>query len=120
MAFFKQDSKTIAADVNKMWHNGMTQSMFDAMFSIAYNHGNISHTTLGKTIQGDGYKNKSKVTTTWQSSYVLPGSRYEKGLRRRRIREANLFYSEGYDGNAPTPPVDENSMDNYYDQLAGV
>jgi GH24 family phage-related lysozyme (muramidase) len=50
MAFFKQDSKTIAADVNKMWHSGMTQSMFDAMFSIAYNHGNISKTTLGKTI----------------------------------------------------------------------
>jgi hypothetical protein len=24
--------------------------MFDAMFSIAYNHGNISKTTLGKTI----------------------------------------------------------------------
>ena len=120
MAFFKQDSKTISADVNKIWHTGMTQSMFDAMFSIAYNHGNISKTTLGKTIQNDGYKNKSKVTTTWQSSYVLPGSRYEKGLRKRRIREANLFYSEGYDGNAPTPPVDENNMDNYYDQLAGV
>jgi hypothetical protein len=39
--------------------------MFDAMFSIAYNHGNITRTTLGNTIKGDGYKNKSKVVSTW-------------------------------------------------------
>ena len=54
------------------------------------------------------------------SSYILPGSQHEKSLRRRRIREANLFYSQGYDGNAPIPPVDENSIDSYYDQLAGI
>jgi GH24 family phage-related lysozyme (muramidase) len=102
-----------------MWHSGMTQSMFDAMFSMAYNHGNISHTTLGKTIQGDGYKNKSKVVTTWQSSYIMSGTKYERGLRNRRIREANLFYSQGYDGHAPEP-MNSNYSDNYYDQLAGI
>ena len=119
MAFFQQDSKILSADVNKIWHTGMTQSMFDAMFSLAYNHGNISSTALGKTIKGDGYKNKSKVTTTWHSSYILRGSRYENGLRKRRVREANLFYSEGYDGNAPEPSNDTYDS-NYYDKLAGV
>lgn len=96
--------------------------MFDAMFSMAYNHGNISRTTLGNVIKGEGYKNKSKVTTTWHSSYTLPGSQYHKTLSNRRVKEANLFYSEGVNGGytGGDGTYGSGSGGDYYDSLAGV
>ena len=122
MAFFKADAASISADVNKIWTSEMTQSMFDAMFSMAYNHGNISRTTLGNVIKGEGYKNKSKVTTTWHSSYTLPGSQYHKTLSNRRVKEANLFYSEGVNGGytGGDGTYGSGSGGDYYDSLAGV
>lgn len=39
---FDEDAARFTRDVMIVWQDGMTQNMFDAMFSFAYNHGNIS------------------------------------------------------------------------------
>ena len=90
-AFFDKDKKRFENDINKIWTSDMTQNMFDAMFSFAYNHGNISKTQLGKTIKKD-WKNQSLVRSVWMSSYV--SGPYAKGLTKRRKAEVDYFYAD--------------------------
>lgn len=104
--FFAKDSARFNANVNKIYNTakGMTQNMFDAMFSFAYNHGNITNTTLGQTISSNPLDFK-KIQQIWESSYVNKGTRYEKGLRNRRKAEAQLYCGQQYD--ADITPSDD-------------
>lgn len=91
---FVNDTVKFAKDVNKVWHEGMTQNMFDAMFSLAYNHGNVSATKLKEFCAGDGWRtNEAAIKSWWPEVYINKGSKYEQGLRKRRNREVSLFYT---------------------------
>ena len=93
-AFFAKDSARFCNDVNKIFNPAtMTQNMFDAMFSFAYNHGNISNTKLGKTIKANP-KNFSEIQRVWEASYC--SGRYANVLSKRRKREAALYCGSAY------------------------
>jgi GH24 family phage-related lysozyme (muramidase) len=113
-AFFVKDSDRFTKDVNKIWTSDMTQNMFDAMFSFAYNHGNISSTQLGRAIKNGGWKNQSNIRTIWTSSYV--SGKYHDALLKRRKAEVDFFYSgsstdssEPYDSEGSSYPSSGNS-----------
>lgn len=91
MSLFNKDSLRFTSDVMKIWDSSMTQNMFDAMFSFAYNHGNISNTKLGQAIKNGGWKNKEEIIRIWTSSYC--SGRHASTLKKRRQAEVNLFYS---------------------------
>ena len=91
MAFFAKDKVRFEADVNRVWHEPMTQSMFDALFSLAYNHGNVSSTAIATLCKNNGWKtNKAQIMRTWPQLYTLSGK-----LVGRRKKEVALFYSDG-------------------------
>lgn len=96
-ALFKKDELRFTQDVMKIWDNTMTQNMFDAMFSFAYNHGNISQTALGQAIKNGGWKDKDRITQIWRTSYC--SGQYATVLKQRRLREVSLFYSGSEVGN---------------------
>ena len=87
MAFFAEDKQRFEIDVNKVWHEPMTQNMFDALFSMAYNHGNVSRTILKNLCAGDGYMNREKITNAWCNMYIVGGL-----LTNRRKKEVAFFY----------------------------
>lgn len=109
MAFFAKDSERFTTDVNKIYDTskGMTQNMFDAMFSFAYNHGNISQTKLGDTIKANP-KDFKTIQSVWESSYC--SGAFAKGLTARRKREAALYCGSSYDS-ALIPSGGEGSGD---------
>lgn len=94
-SFFGVDSAKFTANVNKIYdtNRGMTQNMFDAMFSFAYNHGNIWRTELGRTINADP-KNFNAIQRVWERSYCT--GKYAKVLTARRKREAQLYCGSAY------------------------
>ena len=93
-ALFARDSARFTNDVNKIFDTdkGMTQSQFDAMFSFAYNHGNISSTKLGETIVKNP-KDYETIQKVWLSSYAHPGG---FNLVPRRKREASTYCGPAY------------------------
>lgn len=99
MAFFAQDKLKFENDVNKVWHEPMTQQMFDALFSIAYNHGNVSKTVLKQLCAGDNWRNEQKMRATWQNLYTCDGL-----LNRRRREEVNFFYGTQDPGGSYSAP----------------
>ena len=62
--------------------------MFDALFSMAYNHGNVSSTPLKALCVGNNYQNQNKMASTWINLYTVNGL-----LTNRRKKEVSLFYS---------------------------
>ena len=109
MAFFEKDKKIFEEDVNKVWHEPMTQQMFDALFSMAYNHGNVSKTVLANACKGTNYQDQQKVTAIWKNLYTCKGL-----LNKRRAAEVAYFYSNGgagtpYSGNFSSGPSDYSS-----------
>lgn len=91
MAFFEKDSKRFTKDVNKVWKSSMSQHAFDAMFSFAYNHGNISTTKLGKQIASNP-GDESAIRSCWTTSYC--SGTYAASLKRRRQKEVNFFFDK--------------------------
>lgn len=111
---FERDSTRFTNDVMSLWQDGMTQNMFDAMFSFAYNHGNISSTELGRAIRNGGWKDQNKISSIWKRSYC--SGRYKKTLTRRRKEESELFFSNAPalpDNNDDTFGTPDNSFDSY-------
>lgn len=111
MAFFEKDKQRFEADVNKVWHEPMTQQMFDALFSMAYNHGNVSRTVLANACKGNNYQNQQKVTAIWKNLYTCNGL-----LSKRRAKEVAYFYGNAdagtpYSGNLSSSPSDYSSAD---------
>lgn len=108
---FAKDKQRFEADVNKVWTSDMPKGAFDALFSLAYNHGNVSRTAVGKAAKAGMWKtDKQKFINLWLNSYTCKGL-----LTKRRKREVALFFS--MDANsvpmpAPTqmsaPPTNQN------------
>jgi lysozyme len=70
----------------------VNQNQFDALVSFAFNLGlgNFNSSTLKKKI----FKNPNDPTIRNEfMRWVSPGSSVEKGLRRRRKAEADLYFS---------------------------
>ena len=103
IALFAKDKLRFEADVNKVWHEPMTQNMFDALFSMAYNHGNVSNTPLKALCAGNNYQNQNKLASAWINLYTVNGL-----LTNRRKKEVRLFYSnqintEAFQSDYPLP-----------------
>ena len=113
MALFAKDKLRFEADVNKVWHEPMTQNMFDALFSMAYNHGNVSNTPLKALCAGNNYQNQNKLASAWINLYTVKGL-----LTNRRKKEVSLFYSnqintEAFKSDYPLPSGGGSSGGNY-------
>ena len=87
-AFFNKDKQRFEADVNKVWTSDMPKGAFDALFSLAYNHGNVSKTAVGRAAKAGTWKDREKFTKLWLSSYTCKGL-----LTGRRRKEIAYFYS---------------------------
>ena len=103
IALFAKDKLRFEVDVNKVWHEPMTQNMFDALFSMAYNHGNVSNTPLKALCAGNNYQNQNKLASAWINLYTVNGL-----LTNRRKKEVSLFYSnqintEAFQSDYPLP-----------------
>ena len=79
--FFQKDKSAIEEDVNKIFDSRfMTQNMFDACFSFAFNVGNISQTELGKMIAKNPYDDR--LREFWAYTYTN-GKKNQKLVNRR-------------------------------------
>ena len=77
--------------------------MFDALFSMAFNHGNVSNTPLKALCVGNNYQNQNKLASAWINLYTVKGL-----LTNRRKKEVSLFYSnqintEAFQSDYPLP-----------------
>lgn len=72
---------------NYNWDN-MTQGLFNACTSFAYNSGNI--TTFGIYDMILNNDSKEAIATAWETTNIMPGTEFEEGLRNRRMKEANM------------------------------
>lgn len=71
-----------------------TQNQFDAIVSFAYNLGTglfVDGQRDGLSLRGALKSGKASEVKKALLLYVMPGSQFEKGLRRRRLAEARLF-----------------------------
>ena len=78
----------------------MTQNQFDALLSATYNHGNVSDCPLKYYLQGT--LTESQARTKYYEWCINKGTVDETGLRNRRKKEADLFFSDVPD---PNPPI---------------
>lgn len=93
-SFFAKDAERFNRDVNRIFDSAtMSQNMFDAMFSFAYNHGNISNTKLGNVIKANP-RNFAEIQRVWEASYCT--GKYANVLTKRRKREAALYCGSAY------------------------
>ena len=95
MALFSVDKLRFENNVNKVWHTPMTQQMFDALFSLAYNCGHVSGTVISAACAGNGWQNQAKLTRIWINYKNNKGV-----LRRRRQAEIAYFYGMADTGGA--------------------
>lgn len=112
-AFFAKDKIRFENDVNKIWHEPMTQNMFDALFSLAYNTGNVSKSTIAQLVEGNGWQNTEKIKQWWQKFKCTQKGKTLSGLVNRRNNEVTLFFTadEGdsggpFTGNTSNVPAD--------------
>jgi GH24 family phage-related lysozyme (muramidase) len=55
-SLFNQDKQRFEKDVNKVWTSDMPKGAFGALFSLAYNHGTVSKTAVGKAAKSGMWK----------------------------------------------------------------
>lgn len=69
---------------------GINENQFVALMSFVYNFG----LTKCRTYRLFGMINRGEWENvrTWWPKYCSPGTKYEKGLRDRRLRELELFF----------------------------
>ena len=80
----------------------MTQNQFDALLSATYNHGNVLNCPLKYYLQGKYTEEQAR-----EAYYVWcinAGTPDEAGLRARRKREADLFFSGSVITDEPIAP----------------
>ncbi len=74
----------------------LNQNQFDALISLAYNCGGglnrIYNAPLTKYLRGE--LSASEARSQYSNYIVYSGGKYLKGLYNRRVKEANLFFTE--------------------------
>ena len=73
--------------------SNLANHQIDALTSLMYNTGNLdgfpnAYRSYGST--------ESLCTSYWNDHYVMKGSQFEKGLRRRRKAECQMFVNADY------------------------
>ena len=90
--------------VNRLKSNcsglSMNQNQFDALLSATYNHGNVNNCPLKYYLQGN--LSKEEARSQYLEWCINKGTSTEQGLRNRRKKEADLFFS----GDTPLPTND--------------
>lgn len=66
----------------------MTQGLFNACTSFAYNSGNITDFNIYNMILNES--SLESIATTWETTNIMIGSEFEEGLRNRRKKEADM------------------------------
>ena len=82
----------------------MNQNQFDALLSATYNHGNVNSCPLKYYLQGK--LSESEARSQYLEWCINQGTTTEQGLRNRRKKEADLFFSDI----TPIPVNDWESM----------
>ena len=82
----------------------MNQNQFDALLSATYNHGNVNNCPLKYFLQGK--LSESEARSQYYEWCINKGTSTEKGLRERRKKEADLFFS----GSLPILPTTMNNQ----------
>jgi GH24 family phage-related lysozyme (muramidase) len=96
---FKSDSQKFENIVNQIYDTdrGMTQNMFDAMFSFVYNCGSFKNASKLKAALSENPLDLPKISQIWQNTCITAASpKYTAGLKARRQREAKLFCGASY------------------------
>lgn len=94
----KRVNRDFAPAVNaamKRWNLKLNQNQFDALVSFVYNLGTGVLTpgaptgdSIRKALAGGG---RPAAVVAALALYVMPGTQFEQGLRRRRAQEAKLY-----------------------------
>ena len=103
---FKKDSARFENIVNQIYdtNKGMTQNMFDAMFSFVYNCGSFKNAQSLKNAIVANPKDFDKIGQIWERSCLKSASpSFTKGLMNRRRREAKMYCGSAY---SPSPLSD--------------
>ena len=89
--FLSQAMEEAARDVRQLIEAPLTQGMFDALCSFAFNLGfhNLQRSTLRKLIREKDYDAAALEFQKWD----MAGHHHLPGLERRRDAEAKLFLS---------------------------
>lgn len=93
-------------DVNSLIKQPLSQNQFDALLSFAYNVGSdIDADTIAEGL-GDStllkYVNINPADPKIRAEFlkwISRGTIFEKGLKRRRTKEANIYFDNIYVGN---------------------
>ena len=86
-----RDLQRTQEELATLIHIDINENQFVALMSFAYNFG----LTKCRTYRLFGMINQGEWDNvrTWWPKYCSPGTKYEKGLRDRRLRELELFFS---------------------------
>lgn len=78
--------------VNRVVTSEINQNQFNALVSFTYNlgAGNLNSSTLLKKVNAN--PNDHEIIDEFMK-WVMPGSKFEAGLRKRRLAEADLYFS---------------------------
>ena len=88
--FFKQDLKRFEEGVKRAINVPMTLGMYGACVAFAYNAGSggFRGSDVASLINQKKYKEAGE---RWKTEKIALGSKYEKGLRKRREKEVAFF-----------------------------
>lgn len=86
-----RDLQRTQEELATLIHIDINENQFVALMSFVYNFG----LTKCRTYRLFGMINRGEWDNvrTWWPKYCSPGTTYEKGLRDRRMRELELFFS---------------------------
>lgn len=106
-ALLLSDLAQAESTVNTFVRVPVTQQMFDAMVSLAYNWGGFSQSEFLKRLNSGNYQGAAQRMSEWPVTGRVGGQSVQMpGLVRRRQAEAALFISGGTPtGNPLKPPV---------------
>jgi len=90
---FKSDLIKFEEDVKKAIHVPMTLNMYAACVSFAYNAGGYGFSS-SETASLINQKKYKEAFLRWKTEKINLGTKYEKGLRKRRERESSLFMGD--------------------------
>lgn len=85
-----RDLQRTQEELATLIHIDVNENQFVALMSFVYNFG----LTKCRTYRLFGMINRGEWDNvrTWWPKYCSPGTKYEKGLRDRRLRELELFF----------------------------
>lgn len=92
--FFEKDKIKIENEVNKVFDDRfMSQNMFDALFSFAYDVGKLEKTELGKMIKKNPFD--ERIMDFWEYTYTC-NFKNTVAVKRRKL-EVQLYFKDNVD-----------------------